>query len=582
MNPARLVTSTLAVVAVHINSAGYAQHSSSPETRDASSLTTTGSELLIKRTPFKFTHRETGAEIAIFEGVTNDLLRSQNEFHRMRFYVSPMFVFVPLETDGTKYSRLELPGNRGVQYSFQAILCDDSVREQAAHVINAHILANTGFQISKPKDHVSNMPILQLETVFKDRAIRDVEVEKAGPDVGTRDPLTINVLVPTDEDPVFRALADSAGGLEVHFGVRYSAKSVKQVAEAWSMQDVATTTACKKLMSRGARFVTAQQIEDILKEIAVKRNLYGYRDPGIDLALEKVAIAKFRKLVSDHGEKHFVRTLKDATIVDQKLREGTNLSAEEFQPMVMLWKVKMAAIDAKDYREANTRMRQYWERNKEKFGGSHNGRGGGLFPGGFWRGRNGLDYDREVEQIKEGYFKSKHDFEQFKANTEQRDGLVAVFEPRGLSLLEKGEFEQNLHVLAGYVRIYPYDAVGHMTFVRQTNTIEREFRRYEKTLAELRAVVKSIQGKLDGYFPGGSLKVDRATIGQASFRSDFGFDGGTGIWFHKADDNTVSMSFGWGGASIEQNANRNERFARPEVYIIMDGESHRVSKHGLK
>jgi hypothetical protein len=234
---------------------------------------------------------------------------------------------------------------------------------------------------------------------------------------------------------------------------------ISRIELKWTKADVINTRTYKDLDSSGAHYVNAHQIYEIVNEIAVKNSVFEFRDPEITEKIASKAEEIFNRLLDD-VEEIKVASESQAIDIDNKLREGTDLSASEFKPVVLMWKIHEILKDIDSHEIANESLKIFFKENKDIINTTIKGgaKTGGIFSK--WLGAS-VDASKTHEELKHevdsGYFKNNEQFTQYKESFIDRTGEDVKIVGRGIKLLEKSKFNNRLDIVAGVISVMTFN-----------------------------------------------------------------------------------------------------------------------------
>ena len=259
--------------------------------------------------------------------------------------------------------------------------------------------------------------------------------------------------VPTAELRDFEDAYES-GTLTIELEIHYRSKAVRQASFSWSADDIRTTHSYKTLTSTGAEFVDANQLEQMVREVVSAKNAVIMQDPGVPRQLADQASQAFANMLKVEADaKVSIVELEQVRKLEEKLLAGTGLTAEQFKPITVMWEVSDRLTKVEDSKTANDTLRKYFDEktNRDKIDGCA-GAGWGPFSA-------KLGYEKEMTQknVEEGYFKNQNEYDEFRSKHHTERGLRPVITPRGLKLMERKQFENNIGFAVSSVAFYPVD-----------------------------------------------------------------------------------------------------------------------------
>lgn len=403
----------------------------------ATPATATGSTTRVRRTPFAVNDPASRKTSLIFESVDNDQYLTNQNYSRMMFYLSPLGFF--------EVSTADLTGvkiDSTWRYNFKMWQYRDHLFDLAAEVLTKQYWTQTnGHKFDR-----ANVTRLGIQRItLEARNDPWITIAPLGGGTGTIPPdddVDIFVYVPSARKTTFGNLLKSDGGVPVTVVLSYNVLEVSMETVQWSVEDLRSTQAYKDLNSGGGQYVTARQIQDIVREAARTTKLFIFRDPGMENKLSTALDGVFEKRIlpdfADLARQVNVENIAAAATIDAELRKGTGFSAEQFKPLVLIWNMIEEIKTETNYKSANERLQKYYRNNKDAFDFSMKGMFKGI--------TGGLGLKTENSSLNEGFFKSQEEFTDFRSRYVRGEGPEARIVSMGINLLERGTFENNLSV----------------------------------------------------------------------------------------------------------------------------------------
>jgi hypothetical protein len=489
----------------------------SPPTLTANAPSDSGSKEALKETAIRYTDTFTNKEFMVFESVGNEGYEKEKQFSKMTFYVAPLFRLIPDPETQAVYQKTPYAHRGTVQYTFFVECFPPRIEEQALKKVNKYYSKTKGEYVFT-EEQVHHMR--HGKVVIKAANLPAwVKIEPVV--IGTDAPNSTVMLdaveeftveVPLDMDKDFQTRLDS--GMKFKFVVYFNVMNLSRLTLSWSVEDIRQTSTYKQINSSGAHYVTAEQVHNITRQVAEKRNVYYYQDPGIDDKIVEKALSLFDKVRGDM-QALSVQNRQQATELEAKLREGTGLSPSEFKPLTLMWDVyeKLETVD--DHKTANKVIRDAYQRNKQayqKLDDVYQRRQNTASRSSSQRHRDksssnqlninaGFDYDvsltegegsmyynhnyQDAESLREGsaassqgksddnitrkrersntaedrinkgYFENAEALTTYKDKTTEQKRPEVKIVGRGLNVIEKSQFEQNINSMASFVFVQP-------------------------------------------------------------------------------------------------------------------------------
>jgi hypothetical protein len=489
----------------------------SPPTLTANAPSDSGSKEALKETAIRYTDTFTNKEFMVFESVGNEGYEKEKQFSKMTFYVAPLFRLIPDPETQAVYQKTPYAHRGTVQYTFFVECFPPRIEEQALKKVNKYYSKTKGEYVFT-EEQVHHMR--HGKVVIKAANLPAwVKIEPVV--IGTDAPNSTVMLdaveeftveVPLDMDKDFQTRLDS--GMKFKFVVYFNVMNLSRLTLSWSVEDIRQTSTYKQINSSGAHYVTAEQVHNITRQVAEKRNVYYYQDPGIDDKIVEKALSLFDKVRGDM-QALSVQNRQQATELEAKLREGTGLSPSEFKPLTLMWDVYEKLETEKDHKTANKMIQDAYQRNQAMFSELHDKyqrrkdfstassrqydndkthareRGFSLKAEAkwSWSGAKGSvdykDYSKNRSAIREGeqkshqenlqdgttrgtsqrniakeqseanHFKTDEELREYQAKTTEQKRPKVKIVGRGLNVIEKSQFEQNISSMASFVFVQP-------------------------------------------------------------------------------------------------------------------------------
>ena len=473
-----------------------------------SSAEPSGSEEGVEKTSLSFTDPVTKQSVTIFEAVTNKIALNKKPVacDELRYYVSPLFFF----EIGDVMKKPVFDRDQDLYlYSVRMNYFHDGMRSKALDYIG-----KPGNCEIKPTQ-VSNLyPSRAVNFDFPDLKSGSVAVKPIG--VGdTRIVLPetsdVNVRVNKAQKDFFEELVAN-GSIRYEARTFYNTKKLKLEYIGWTVEDVTGNEAYKKLDQGGGNYFSADQVQNVMREVAAKAGLFKYKDPGLEEQFSNKLNGLFESFLSKATEQ-LLNSKDDVKALENELRNSLNINAKDYQPLTLLWDVAEAVKTIDDYSEANKVLDDKRTREKESFKASASG-GYGPFSG-------SVSYGKETENWTHKRFEDEKAFRNFKDKMVEGKGKEAKVVMRGLKLLDKTTFNNNLALMAGSFTVMPVDSsvpftvpgtlkkqtpqsggtwVDAVVNLSQANrTLEKELKKANTAIAELNKADNELRQQLTSF-----------------------------------------------------------------------------------
>jgi hypothetical protein len=449
----------------------------SPPTLCANAPSDSGSKEALKETAIRYTDTFTNKEFMVFESVGNEGYEKEKQFSKMTFYVAPLFRLIPNPDTQAVYQKTPYSHRGIVQYTFFVECFPPRIEEQALKKVNKYYSKTKGeYVFTEEQVHhmrhgkvvikAANLPAwIKIEPVV----------------IGTDTPNSTVMLdaveeftveVPLDMDKDFQTRLDS--GMKFKFVVYFNVMNLSRLTLSWSVEDIRKTSAYKQINSGGAHYVTAEQVHNMTRQVAEKKGVYYYQDPGIDDKIADKALSLFDKVRGDMQELS-VQNRQQATELEAKLREGTGLSPSEFKPLTLMWDVyeKLETVD--DHKTANKVIQEAYQQSQQAYQqldkayqnslgvktgfdydlGLTEGKGNAYYEHDYQSTESSKQRSSKEDKINKGYFENADALTAYQAKTTEQKRPEVKIVGRGLKVIEKSQFEQNINSMASFVFVQP-------------------------------------------------------------------------------------------------------------------------------
>lgn len=399
----------------------------------------------------------TGQSYTIFEAITNRVDTTSGVLSKKggRWYISPLCVFqLPAKLPTPSVSDTE------AIYSIKMSAFNPSLLQDAASKINGQ-LSNFQIPLNQVQSYVGLMPIQKVSFNIADDlkvTIADIGKGTTGQKVSLSQDVVIEVRVPISNRAAFEQRVTSTNGLPCSVSVVYNAINLKKQLIKYSGIDIQNTDTFHKLNQEGAAVVNSSQVQDMLMDISRSKNWEQFEDPNMRNKLSDKAFDMFIKMINTTDEQKSIDSAS-ASNMDEKIRKGTGLSAEEFKPITLMRQVVSKIQDTSNFEEANKVMNSEYEANKEKWDVSGSA-GWGPFSA-------SVGYSKENQTSKSKFFSNDTELKQFKDKYIETSGPDAVFKMRGIHLLETGKFTAKLASLVDMISFEPSVEQGTIVITSQ-------------------------------------------------------------------------------------------------------------------
>jgi len=497
----------------------------SPPTLSANAPPDSGSKEALKESAIRDTDTFTGKEFMVFESVKNEGYENEKQFSKMTFYVAPLFRLIPDPETQAVYQKTPYSHRGIVQYTFFVECFHPRINEQALEKVNKYY-SKTEDEYVFTEEQVHHMR--HGKVVIKAANLPDwvkvnpvvIETDVANSTVMLDAVEEFTVDVPLDMDKDFQTRLNS--GMKFKFIVYFNVMNISRLNMSWSVNDIRKTNTYKQIKSGGAHYVTAEQVHNMTRQVAEKRNVYYYQDPAIDDKIAEKALSLFDQMRGDMQELT-VQNRQQAAELEAKLLEGTGLSAAEFKPLTLMWDVyeKLETVD--DYTTANKVIQDAYQRSQQayqqsdkasqnslnaKAGFDYNisltglsGEGNAYYEHDYQNTESSKQRSSKEDKINKGYFENAEALKAYQAKTTEQKRPTVKIVGRGLNVIEKSQFEQNINSMASFVFVQPMtEAKSFMTDAKISTHSKNDMPSMLETLKKAAKLTDAVSVSEDGKF----------------------------------------------------------------------------------
>ncbi len=530
----------------------------SPPLLHAAVASDTGSKEALKETAIRYTDTFTGKEFMVFESVGNEGYEQQQQFSKMTFYVAPLFRLIPEPGTTKGYQRTAYSQRGVVQYTFFVECFHPRINEQALEKVNAYYSKTKGnYVFTKQQMHhmrhgkvlieAANLPSwVQIDPVV-------IGTDSPNSTVMLDAVEEFTVSVPMDVDKDFQTRLDN--GLKFNFIVYFNVMNLSRLQLSWSVADIRSTSTYKQINSGGTHYVTADQVQKMTQQVAEQRKVYYYQDPEISDKIQAKAMSLFDQIRGDM-QQLTAQNRQQAAELEAKLITGTGLSPNDFKPLTLMWDVYERLETTSDHQTANRIIQDAYQRSKQAYQRlddiyqrrqqdtsrsrsqhrrdkssrdqhSINVHADYAISDFGWSGNANMNYDENrqrseslregrsaasqrqsmdranrtrtgsntaEDRITKGYFANAEALRAYQAKTtEQKQPKVRII-GRGLNVIEKAQFEQNINAMASFVFVQPMtQAKSFMTDARIATYAKNDVPSALETLQKAAALTDAVQ-----------------------------------------------------------------------------------------
>jgi len=429
---------------------------------EESATTESGSKEALAETPFSTRDDLTGSTIVVYPSVLNETRVPKGDFSALRFYIAPLCAILIPEKFKTFASRIP---NETI-YSFDMLNFHKDMENQAKQYVTEQMHSSTGGKFTATGGNISRLTHQQVTFSLPD--FPNIKIASKGTmaaNSSLNDIEKLNMYVPDSDKSLFETMVKD-DALSLNTTIYYVSKDVHRMEMSWSAEDIKNTYAYKELDTKGAHFVTARQLDDMVRETVRNKNIIIFQDPGVPERLASKVENLFEKFLNIQGENAlFIKNQDEARKLEAEILAGTGLTAEQFKPIVTMWEITEQLKDETDYKKANQKMQEYMKDKSERSKIAtdiHMSNSVDVNIGiAKLRGSTSANFSYENEKTKhdvdQGYFASQEALNEFRSKNHTESGMEPRITPRGLNLVETKKFKDNLSITASSVAYYPMD-----------------------------------------------------------------------------------------------------------------------------
>ncbi|KYR00684.1 hypothetical protein DLAC_02723 [Tieghemostelium lacteum] len=399
---------------------------------------------------------ELGNSLRVFESTLNQSRMDGKKWDELKYYVAPQCVL--FSKDITQFVN-----ENGNYYEYDVTLV---AHNQRSFVLAKDTIQNYIQSISKDSTYkinhgtVSRMTHNQVYFIFQglDGAYIN-PIGKSTENLTLNDEQIVTVFVPRSLKTKFENKFKNRA-IQGTMGIQYTSKSINIAKFQLSTDEIEKSTAYKNLKTDGSQFVSASQVQDIMDSAAQEYHVTEYRDPGVPSSLAESAKSSFDSLLEVCSiQSQILNSRENIKEINDALRKGTGLSAEQFQPITTMWDISDELTNTTNSSQANKAIKDYVTNtsNKDRIT-TEVSAGYGPFSA-------KAGYEKEMTQstMSQDYFESENQYNQFMNKYRTEKGVEPRFTSRGLSLIEKSSFESNIKRCVTSIAYYPIDQMTSLS-----------------------------------------------------------------------------------------------------------------------
>jgi len=501
-----------------------------------------GSEEVLSHKPIIGHDLYTGQSFRVYESVRNQTFEAQKNFYKMTFYIAPLYRLIPDPTTQQPYRRQVLEEEGIAYYTFRVECFHPRIHHQALQRIQSHYKQSKfQFEDNKidPMEHGMVVIKASLPGQKLPKAVKPVIIGQ-NPNASSNTTSALNLEetfrleVPLEVDDSFQqVLGEDGTGMTFNFTTYFDVMKLRIKQIVWRADQIRKSKAYRELTGRGAEYYDANQVRDLLDQVAREVSTFDYQDPGIEDQLDNQVREAFEKLAQDE-QKIALNSYTEAADFEAKLLEGTGLSLNEFKPITLMWEVTQEIEGITDYKEANkainkvyqnqkvtlqNKLKDYERRQKELKTGLEIKGGLNSSPGKkntkkklslasllgvSIDGKFNINYKNSsdiVNELKQAIdrldeltlndtFEDEESFKNYQKQVNKRQGQEIEIVGRGLNVIEKNHLDRNLSALGGHLAVRPFhqarafNASSRLTSKQAVQTITLDNFQFPLSLAK--------------------------------------------------------------------------------------------------
>ncbi len=387
---------------------------------------------------FQFKDEKNKSNIHIFESINNINHHKDKNYHLLRYYVGPQFVFyIP-----KKLKRKDRGKN--YVYSLKVNFYNSDTYEQARKEINQRL---KGYKIINTKSHISIMP--HEIVTFKCPDHPYIKIQNLGTKNVTQyliESRKINIYVSKDKPEYIKYFEEDLqdGSLNINARIYYKSKEAAIFKMKWNSKDIIKSRTFRNLDGKGANYFSAKEFRNMIFDISKDQEVFIMIDENINKIIINKAERIFDKMLTRQND-IIIRSSKQAEELNRAICKDLNLDPNDFKPIVVMWDIINTFKHITNYTEANKVIRKYFKRIKGK--GSYKSRG--IAKKIFGKIKASVSYDKIVNK----YFSNNTEFKEFKNRFFSEKGKEPRITFRGLGIIERDTFKQNLFLTASSIAV---------------------------------------------------------------------------------------------------------------------------------
>lgn len=272
----------------------------------------------------------------------------------------------------------------------------------------------------------------------------------------------ITIKVPKDKAQYFKQLLEN-GGIGLIAQITFDKMILKSRIQTLSFQNIEQTKAMKRLELDGSSYITAAQAEGIVNDAIAELKDSTYMDKDAPELPESSQL--YNEIVATFSQQ-IVETKQKAKELDEQIRKGTGLTAEEFKPIELYYDFCETVANSESHETANSEVKKWYDENKSAFEAQAKV-GWGPFSA-------SATYSQSNTNITDNTFKDEDAFKKFKNDHTTKVGKDVKIVPKGITLIEKGQFLQKFKLtVTRQITVNAGNTKGEIVLFSNTDQIQK-------------------------------------------------------------------------------------------------------------
>lgn len=369
-------------------------------------------------------------------------------------YYTPVLEIIPISSEK---GYIELHDTNQSIYRFRVLHHLPKIQEQAAR----QYLQNNSIPVP--------LSITQLTIAGIQFSLQDTELNSSCQiDQMPQEPMILNntiiitIKVPKDKAEYFKLLLNN-GGIGLIAQITFDKVILKSRINTLSFENIEQTKTIKKLQSEGSSHITAAQAEGIINEAITELKDSTYIDKDAPELPESSEL--FKEIIANVTQQ-IVENKQKAKEFDEQIRIGTGFTADEYKPIELYYDLTEIVANSESRETANSQVKRCYDENKSAFE-TQAKFGWGPFSA-------SASYSQSHTDITDNTFKDDAAFKKFKDDHTTKVGKDIKIVPRGITLIEKGQFLNKLKLtVTRRITVNAGNTKGEIVLFSNTDQIQK-------------------------------------------------------------------------------------------------------------